>query len=389
MFAVFIPWFCGFSGAWHDVILYARWAEAFCLGRLPWRDVPFEYPPLAAPLVWVPALVSPKMPMYAYAFVSWMALWDLLQKWMLSRQLQNGWQKRLFWFLATASAVILNYTYLKRFDVVAACGLSLALLRWTKSPSDLWAWVWFAVAVGVKLYPIVLVPWILMYLVFHGATWRRMACGIALFSAIIGGGLCVGYGFAGLKSLDWILYHQLRGLQIASTYVAGYILFVGGLGCSFGLEDGFGCSQILAPWGKSCAAISFYVWLFLLAITFAALARQMREHLSLWRATLAVLLATLLASKVFSPQYIVWLVMPACMLAVLDRRRGPWVALGLIAMDILTMQLFPHETYLARGDTVRQLCLIGRAVVMIVLWLYLLLPEKKQVSARLLTRKQA
>lgn len=378
--AVFIPWLCGFSGAWHDVILYARWAEAFSLGRLPWRDVSFEYPPLAALLVWAPGLFSVKMPLYAYGFVTWMALWDFVQKWVLSRHLPSLTQKRWFWLLATTSAIILNYTYLKRFDVVAACCLSLALLRWTRSPPDLWAWFWFALAVGIKLYPIVLVPWILLFLIFHDAGVRRIIAGGLLFTAVTASHVYVAYSFAGSKSFDWILYHQLRGLQIASTYVAGYILLIGGLGCSFGLEDGFGCSQVLAPWGKLCASISVYVWMVLLGITFLALAGQMRTRLSLWRATLAVLVATLLASKVFSPQYMVWLVMPACMLAVLDMRRGRFVALALILMDILTMQLFPRETYLAKGDTVRQLCLIGRATVMLLLWAYLLFPEKKKTS---------
>jgi len=34
-----------------DVLVYLRYGDLFLAGELPYRDVPFEYPPLAAPLM--------------------------------------------------------------------------------------------------------------------------------------------------------------------------------------------------------------------------------------------------------------------------------------------------------------------------------------------------
>ena len=51
-----------------DVPLYRAYADVFLDGALPYRDVGFEYPPLAAPLIALPGLVSLDPETYRYAF---------------------------------------------------------------------------------------------------------------------------------------------------------------------------------------------------------------------------------------------------------------------------------------------------------------------------------
>ena len=48
--------------------LYRAYADVFLDGVLPYRDVGFEYPPLAAPLIALPGLVSLDPETYRYAF---------------------------------------------------------------------------------------------------------------------------------------------------------------------------------------------------------------------------------------------------------------------------------------------------------------------------------
>ena len=51
-----------------DVPLYRAYSDVFLGGALPYRDVGFEYPPLAAPLIALPGLVSLDPETYRYAF---------------------------------------------------------------------------------------------------------------------------------------------------------------------------------------------------------------------------------------------------------------------------------------------------------------------------------
>ncbi len=58
----------------NDLYVYRSFAAPVIDGQLPYRDVFFEYPPLAAPAIALPGIVGTGEETYRYAFAAWMLI---------------------------------------------------------------------------------------------------------------------------------------------------------------------------------------------------------------------------------------------------------------------------------------------------------------------------
>jgi hypothetical protein len=374
-----LPLAVSFGGQLHDIALYGRWAAAVGHGARPYVDVDMEYPPLALLTLLAPAALPFGQTHFAMAFVACMAAWDAVQRWVLSQSLQTGHAR--LWGLTTLAAILLNYTYLKRFDVAAALCTSIALVCLGRRPQSLGAWAALGLGAGIKLYPVVLTPVLLAYSRRAGVPWRR--CGLQLGAALTAGllPLALAYLWLGPQSLAWLGYHRARGLQLASSYVAAAIVALGGPGVPLPMAPGFGCLEVQAGWATTVARFSPGVSAAALAATYAALLRRTAVSVDLWRGAAAAIAALLLTAKVFSPQYAVWLVPLLAMHSARARQRG-WVsAAALVMVAACTAQLFPGERRIALGYAWPQACLVARTATLLLLWSYLIGPGPPPAAA--------
>jgi Glycosyltransferase family 87 len=349
-----------------DVGLYLDRARAFASGQVPYRDFFFEYPPLALLPMTVPYLIWPggsiELPQYRWLFAGWEAGLMVVLGFALTRIRRLGGRFDRDPGDAGAISIGIRLTALSigaalaltwRFDLFPALLVALAVWATIAGRATL---AGFALALGVlaKLYPIAVLPalaarWLVP---FDGHRVLRLALAVAGTVLV---GLLPFVALAGASAFDFLGYQVGRGLQIES--IGGGIAILTGLLSGRVLELSYGYSAVQVE-GQPADLILAILPL-LTVIGFGVLAwlgwRRVRSEagagdrvrastvVSLAGASMLVLLVT---SKVYSIQYVVWLLPFAALLP----RRQFLLALAIVS---LTMPIHP----LLYADLVRQIAL--------------------------------
>ena len=286
-----------------DIGGYHRDALAFLMPGANARHLPPEYPPLSL----VPFSVT-LTPVADYGVVFVVAMAALfIGGWVLIARTGSR-------SAATAYAVYMlaagPWTLLGRYDLVPAMVVAGAILAAGRRH---WRVAYALLAAGVllKLYPVFLVP------IFVIEQWRlaassergsaagvaRFATGPALFAAIVAAGALVA---ALVDPAGWVSpigYALHRPVQ-AESVPATVLWLMAGFGAPGRLEHSFssvnviaaGSSMVTAAALAALAAGCVTVWL-----------RQYAGRLAFGRACLACVIVVVLTSRVFSPQYLIWL----------------------------------------------------------------------------------
>jgi hypothetical protein len=262
---------------------------------------------------------------------------------------------------------LLGATAYARFDLLPGVLVGLAVLLLAARPAS--AAACLAVATAVKLWPVLLLPGAMAGV--RGSGPRRRA---ALVVAVSGGlltsaGLAVG-GWHRLVSP--LAYQAERGLQIESVpavpAMVAWWLDPGRWQVTYGPHHAY---EVTGPGIGLLLDLSglLTVLVLVLLTAGAATAWRLRGRLSAdsvsWM-TLAAVSGWVVAGKVLSPQYLLWLLPAAAAALVVDRGRSrPLVAWcgGLLVAAGLTHLVFPalYSGLLAPGaDT-------GRAVLLLAL----------------------
>lgn len=277
----------------------------------------------------------------------------------------------------TLASLLLAHLLYERLDVILGALLAAATALLVSSRRWILAMLALAVAIAFKLAPIVVVPlWALGGLAgarVRGAPWgglllrvalRTLAC-IALVVVLF-----VPFYLAwGRHTLDFLGYHEARGLQIESLY-ASLLLVARGFGLPVHIEQAFGAWNLASPLSDALSAASpVLVACALGAVLLGAIAWA-RRHAPAEAQTVAIaepsrfaalaglaLMAAMAFSKVLSPQYLLW-VAPLLALAPVRGRIG-WAAVAVaLAVFALTTAIYPtfyfeHILGIAGGRPVR------------------------------------
>jgi uncharacterized membrane protein len=195
---------------------------------------------------------------------------------------------------------------------------------------------------SAKLYPAVLIPICCAYYLAGGdyRSVRRLLAGSAAAVAAV----LAPFSAAGFESVfDFLRYHEMRGLQLESV-PAGALLFVHVLGLTeVQLTFDYGAVHLVTPLGAAVlSALPVLQVLLIGGVTAGAFLQFRRDRIAtgtvssstLCGAIVMALLAFIATNKVFSPQYVIW-VLPFA--ALLPQPRA--VLYGFISM--LTIAIFP------------------------------------------------
>jgi hypothetical protein len=213
----------------NDLFVYRMFAEPVLSGGLPYRDVAFEYPPLAAPAIALPGLAGTGEETFKWAFALWTlaaAAAVVLLCGALARAATDGASGRSAAedgasparraMLAAALMPLLCGALVRtHFDLLPA-GLVLAglLLLCRERPRAGLAVL--GVGVVTKAFPLVAVPVALAWLLARGRrreAWQGALACAAVIAVVAGAAIAV----APDGAFDAVRYHVDRPVQIESS----------------------------------------------------------------------------------------------------------------------------------------------------------------------------
>ena len=339
-----------------DVQLYDHWAAnlTYSYFILLEQDPRWQYPPLAALVFLLGYLIAEK----AVGFVLLALIADLLIFIMLtkrSKQESNS-LPALIWVIAPLA---MGPIILGRFDVFPTLAAVFALLH-VSSTKKFGA----AVAIGahLKVWPILLLL----------ATPRDKFARVAIwFAATFGlGSLLLNVWWNG-NLFSFLSNQSSRGLQIESVGALPYQIWNAGPG-SVASAVQFGTIEVIASGTGTASLVVTVVGLVLISV------------LVFWRVTgrldsaepadiaLTAVLISIITSRVFSPQYMVWVFGLLAVAAFRPQRNFRRILVLLLISSGIGQVLYPflYGSFIAGGwvpvvaHTVRILTLIWATVIM-------------------------
>ncbi len=325
----------------NDLFVYRGFVEPLLDGGLPYRDVFFEYPPLAAPAIALPGLLAgtAEEP-FRLAFAGWtLALAAAVVLLCGALAAATGGNRRSALLAAAAMPLLcgaLLRTHFDLFPVVLTLGGLLLLVR--ERPRAGLALL--GAGAMTKLFPLAVVPVALGWLLARGL--RREAWeGAAACAAVI---VVAGLGALALSpdgATGAVEYHLERPVQVESLPA---LALVGLDGVGLGEAESVSSHRSDGIEHPAAGALSALM-LVLLAGFLALVTSWVKADPSaraLVLAGLAAVAAFAVLGRVLSPQFVIW-VLPLGALALAWRLRG--LALAVAAAALLTFLEFPSRYF--------------------------------------------
>jgi hypothetical protein len=361
------------SGQISDTPTYQNYGDATARGAVPYRDFKLEYPPGALPVFILPSLGHEgDHAAYDRWFDREMAVLGclaLLGTALCLRALRAGpIRTAVALGFFGVSPLLIGSVVLSRFDFwpAALAVLALAALLWDR---PLPAAVLLGCAIGAKLWPAALLPLFITWIVRTrgprtAAVWTAgvvavLAAIFLPFAILAPGG--VGHSF----------YAQLaRPLQLESLGGAFLIALHHVAGTTLHLSNGFGSQNVTGTGTHAAEVVTTIAGLLALIAVWALYARGPATGGRLAAHSAAAVAALIAFGKVFSPQFVIWLV-PFVLLV--GGLRGLAGGALLAAVLGLTHAWFPHHYWdLAQrfaptqsGELLaRDLCVVALFVVL-------------------------
>ncbi len=397
LLAQVIIWTIAFQVLWYadrsitDTPVYYDYATRMFGGMIPYRDFASEYPPVAMLLFSMPRLFSGAVyGWFVIAFEAEMLAFSCGIVWLLSVIAWRQWHNigRLAGTLLAYTAFLLCLGSIAelRFDLAAAF-LILSSLACFVTDRRKAAWVILGVGIMTKIIPVLIAPLFLISL-FRRKLFREMVIG-PLLSACTA--LAVALPFllvAPLGLANSFLYHFERPLQLESSWSTPLLLMSKYAAYEVRIMNSYGSHNVFASLSDSLAALSGPITvLVLLAGYWLYWRRSSGDRMDAWDPSLlmrfaAIAIATfILGGKVFSPQFLIWL-LP---LIPLVKGRDRSLILGVFAAVLLLTQWeFPShywELYLLQRNMI--VVVAARNIMLGILLVMMMVSLGRERSPRL------
>ena len=341
----------------NDLFVYRTFAEPVLSGGLPYRDVAFEYPPLAAPAIALPGLAGTGEETFRWAFAIWtlaaavavvLLCGALAEAGAGGRRAQpeagavdSGEFPARRAMLAAALMPLLCGALLRtHFDLFPVALLLAGLLLLARERPRAGLAV-LGLGAATKLFPLVAVPVALAWLVARGRrreAWQGALACAAVVGTVAGAAVAISPDGA----FDAVRYHVDRPVQVESS-PALVLLGLDAVGA--GEAEGVSSHRsdgLLHPAANAIASLFLTVLVAVVALLCALVARQRRGPRELVVAALIACAAFALFGKVLSPQFVIW-VLPLGALAFAWRMHA--LAAGVALAAVLTQIEFPAHYF--------------------------------------------
>ncbi|MCL4473404.1 MAG: DUF2029 domain-containing protein [Actinobacteria bacterium] len=385
LLAQLVIWSAVFEVFWYgdrsitDTPVYYQYASRIAQGMFPYRDFSLEYPPVAVLLFSLPRLISgPDYTWFVFAFEAEMLAFSCGIVVVLSIIAWRQWQSigKLAGVLGTYTIFLLCLGSIVelRFDLAAAF-LILASVACFITDRRLAAWLLLGVGIMTKIIPVLIAP-IFLISHFRRRQYNQMISGPALM-LVAALAIAIPFLIAAPEGLaNAFLYHVERPLQLESTWSTPLLLMAKYSGYSVSIMNSYGSHNVFSSLSNTLAMLSGPVTILVMLFSYGVYWRRSRGDSPLqWDSSQVIRFAVLtiaifiFGGKVFSPQFLIWL-LPLIPL-IKGRDRG--LITGLFAAVLLLTQWeFPArywELYLLQKQMVVEVAarnvLLGLLVVVL------------------------
>ena len=220
-----------------------------------------------------------------------------------------------------------------RFDAVPGL-LTLLAVIWGRQRRTPLAYGALAAATLMKLYPVVLLlPLVVADLRQEGGKLRALR-GVALYLTLVVGAIAGSLLIGPADALTPMSYLSRRGIATESLPASLLWLAHTIRGAPLAMVYEANVQTITSPLAGGATAAGMAVFVVIIAVTTWL---QWRGRLTLGQACVAILLGLLVGSKVFSPQYLLWV---SPLIALEYGADAPWSVLWALAC-LMTTLAFP------------------------------------------------
>jgi uncharacterized membrane protein len=352
-----------------DTPVYQEYGEAMASGQVPYRDFDLEYPPGALPVFWLPTVGPAEHYRSIFELLMWICAAAMLAL-VVRAAAARGASPPVLLAIAVAVGLFplaLGTVVLTRYDLWPAV-LTAAALAAVLTGREKVGLAVLGVAVAAKIYPLVLLPPVLIYLARRRG-WREATLGLAAFAAALAA-VVLPFAIVAPEGLVDSVQRQLeRPLQLES--LASSVLLAGQ---QLGLYEvtvvsSHGSQNLAGSLPDTLATVQTVLQAVALVTVWGLFTRGPATPERLVAACAASLVVFVAFGKVLSPQFLIWLV-PVVPL-VLGRA---WLAAGgFLGAALVTTQLWFPTRYWDVVDLepvgwlvlVRNLLLLGLAAVLV------------------------
>ncbi len=299
------------------VTYYFPYGDAILNGvfpYIPYEELRWEYPPLSYIFMVIPRLFTSNVATYEVLY-SFQVMFVLLIGLVLIRKFAKMYDKNPFFGMLgyAVSVYLLDYFIFDRFDIMVAV-ISMAAVYFFVQRRYTWATVLLVFGLFIKLYPALLLPIFLIPFISKGdyRTPLKQFLVFSILSVILIAPFII---IAPDTVWTFMSYHGDRGLQIESV-AASFVLLaeIFGLTQTF-TNNSFGSFNIGGGCADDVAAIMMPVMFIAIVAVYVLFFIQCRRTSdedctrSVVMASFIVVMMFVALNKVFSAQYVIWVMM--------------------------------------------------------------------------------
>lgn len=313
--SLWVLWSTSNGDMWGDLNHYYNNAGDVLSGLMPYSEMAFEYPPLSLVFMLIPRLLTWDVESFYYGCTILTYVFIAIGSYFLLRiadeRIGCRWQTHL---ILISFLLFGGYFVIARNDVYPTVFVIIAFWFYLKDRYVL-AFVIMAVAAMTKMYPaIFLIPMLIPFILRK--QWRTGI--LCLLSAAV---VCLVVELPFLiadpsTAFAYLSYHSDRGIQVesvaASFFMVYNILVPGDLSVVFGYGSdnlsGVG-PEALSPYMNFLMAIVLLLFIIAMAFRIHKFCPLDKMGPMIMLISVAMLALFIAFSKVYSAQYIIWIMM--------------------------------------------------------------------------------
>lgn len=319
----------------NDLEIYLSWVPGLQAGEFPASDPTWQYPPGIAPLF----VLAGSMGLdFRWGFTLAILAVDaaLMAALLVARARRSSASMRGPWLWAAAGLVV-GPIMVTRFDVVPTALAVLAVLLVSR---PLLSGAAAALGAATKVWPA------FMLIVLPRRSLPRGILGFATTGIILVATALV----LGRDALSFLSNQQSRGLQVESVGALPYAVW-SLLGNEVAFRYQYGSIQVDMAGAETVGLLLTGIGVVALGGLLVARLAGRLEHAAPGDVALAVMLVSVATSRVYSPQFNVWLVGLAAVALLDSRSRLRTVVTVVVVVSLLTQVVYPWSaTQLVTGD---------------------------------------